>query len=792
MMHCIHLIIVLDSPLLFTLIRCRAFDMHATSRRLRRIECHMAPAPASPPDDHVRPSATSSPPPPLSCLPRHVVLSPAVRAALQSRSPVVALESTIITHGMSWPANLETALQVEAAALSLNCTPATIAILDGRIHVGLSRAELERLGQLGQSCRKCSTRDLAVVVAEKGNGSTTVAATMRIAHWCGIRVFATGGVGGVHRGVEETGDISADLEELSRTPVAVVCAGVKSILDIARTLEFLETKGVPVLTVSSDPAAPFPAFFSADSGCRSPLVVPTAIECADIIHHQDELGLSNGVLIANPIPATSAAEGRRMEDATQSALREMRERRIHGSAVTPFLLLRIAELTGGESLTANIALILNNVRLASRIAIELRRREDGDTQPPPPSDPSTPPLTVVVVGAVNWDLIGRPAPGTPFILGTSSPGIVERHWGGVGRNIAEALGRLEHRPLLIAPVGEDGEAEQCIRHCAAVGVRPDGFVKLPKHKTSIYLAVMDESNDLFCTITHMDASDAFVPALLPPLPTASTLRLFIVDSNLPSETIARIAEHAALLSVPVLWEPTSIEKSARGHGPFLQGRFALSTPSAAELLAMAERVGWAGAAHSDTKAELKGRDRYLFNHDDEAIRAQAALLLRAVQAPAPTQPGGSRPPASVHLVIKRGSRGVLLASRRMVNQRAATEARGGRSDEEPLVLFTALTTRPLPSIVSSSGAGDTLCGAMAGRLLQSATRVGDDIDELKEAIREGMRAAELTLMSHLSVSPELTRAKLRERAVGSTIDSTGLQSSHSSSAHSVAITPPAC
>ena len=374
----------------------------------------------------------------LSSLNRHIVISPAVRSALLSSSPVIALESTIISHGMPYPQNVETARRVEEAARALQVTPATIAILDGKICVGLTDEQLQRLGQLGLSCRKCSRRDLALIVAQKGNGSTTVAATMLIAHAVSIRIFATGGVGGVHRGVEQSMDVSADLEELSRTGVAVVCAGVKSILDIPRTLEYLETGGVPVLTLSSNPAAPFPAFFSVDSGCPSPAVLPTVRDCAAVVLHQAELGLSTGLLIAVPVPAEAAGDGARMEAATRQALQEAEAKGVRGSEVTPFLLLRIAELTGNDSLTANIALILNNVRTAAQLAIELQRlqaeteqQQNGTVQTsgpasalaqlpaavsPSPSSPSSPP-SVIVCGGINQDIIGRPAPDVPLPAG---------------------------------------------------------------------------------------------------------------------------------------------------------------------------------------------------------------------------------------------------------------------------------------------------------------------------------------------------------------------------------------
>ena len=735
--------------------------MHATNHhRLARVERHLTPLPA-----HTSSSPSPSTPPTshitslLSNLPQHVVLSPAVRSALVSNFPIVALESTIISHGMPYPQNVQTALSVEAAAVALHCTPATIAILAGRIHVGLTHEQLEQLGRLGLQCTKCSTRDLAVLVAKGGNGSTTVAATMRIAAMCGIAVFATGGVGGVHRGVEATGDVSADLEELARTPVTVVCAGVKSLLDIPRTLEYLETKGVPVLTLSPSPSAPFPAFFSADSGCPSPVVLPTPAACAAVIHHHGQLGLPSGVLIAVPIPSQFAAEGQRMEEATQRALAEMREKRIAGRDVTPFLLLRIAELTGGESLTANIQLIHNNVKAASILATELKRLESSAPAPAGPSSSvaassSAAGVRVVVAGAVNRDIIGRPANNTPFLLGTSSPGIIERHLGGVGRNIAEALGRLEHQPLLIAAVGADKEADDVIEQCAQVGIRTDGFVRVPGLSTSTYLAVMDESNDLFCTITHMDCSDAFLPPLLPPLPSSPSVRLFIIDGNLPSATISHLAEHAFRHSIPTLFEPVSIEKSARGHTPFLHGLFTLTTPSAAELLAMAERVGYSPPSPPPEKWEgAKGRDRYLSNDADDAVRQQATMLLAAVQVPA------QQPSRWVHLVCKRGGRGVMLVSRRV-----GGEGGGGVGQ----VQVREVRGRRLASIVSSSGAGDTMCGAMASHLLLSDRRVGDDVEGLVRAIEEGMRAAELTLQSHRSVSPQLTRAKLRELTMAAT------------------------
>jgi len=298
-------------------------------------------------------------------------VAPAVQSALQSGQPVVALESTIISHGMPYPRNVETAASVEATVRENGATPATIAILDGRVKVGLSMDEIERLGRQGSKVMKCSRRDLPLVVARKLDGATTVAATMIAAEMAGIRVFATGGIGGVHRGVEETMDISADLEELAQTSVTVVCAGIKSMLDIGRSLEYLETKGVPVLGYGTDT---LPAFYARDSGFAVPWRVDTAAEVALLMRSKMEMGLRGGILIGVPIPAELALAGDAIEKLIKEALADMHERNISGKDTTPFLLENIAKRSGGLSLDANIQLVINNARVAARIAVEFARQ----------------------------------------------------------------------------------------------------------------------------------------------------------------------------------------------------------------------------------------------------------------------------------------------------------------------------------------------------------------------------------------------------------------------------------
>lgn len=293
-------------------------------------------------------------------------IAPEITAALQAGQPVVALESTIISHGMPYPRNVETALRVEATVREHGAIPATIAILEGRLKVGLSESDIGRLGEKGQQVIKSSRRDLPFVVMRREDGATTVAATMVIAAMANIRVFATGGIGGVHRGVEETMDVSADLEELARTNMAVVCAGVKSVLDIGRTLEYLETRGVPVIGYRTDA---LPAFYTRDSGFAVDYRIDSAKDAAVAMKVKRDLRMAGGMLIANPIPVEHALDPADIEEVIDDAIREMNIEGITGKNTTPYLLAKIAERTGGRSLDANIELVLNNARVAAEIAV---------------------------------------------------------------------------------------------------------------------------------------------------------------------------------------------------------------------------------------------------------------------------------------------------------------------------------------------------------------------------------------------------------------------------------------
>ena len=296
---------------------------------------------------------------------KYLDVNPEVAAAVAEGRPVVALESTIISHGMPYPQNVETALNVEKIIREAGAVPATIAIIGGRLKAGLTAEEIEYFGKKGQAIAKASRRDLAVLCARGEDGATTVTTTMMIAHMAGIKVFATGGIGGVHRGAETTMDISADLEELAHTPVMVVCAGAKSILDLGLTLEYLETHGVPVIGFGTEE---LPAFYTRSSGFKVDYRIDTPEELAAAFKAQNDMGLGGGMLVTNPIPEEYSMDPAVINQAIDQAVSECEANGIHGKATTPFLLARVAELTGGNSLASNIQLVYNNARLAARTA----------------------------------------------------------------------------------------------------------------------------------------------------------------------------------------------------------------------------------------------------------------------------------------------------------------------------------------------------------------------------------------------------------------------------------------
>ncbi len=300
---------------------------------------------------------------------RYIDMTPEVKEALETGKPVVALESTIISHGMPYPKNVQTAMAVENVIRENGAVPATIAIIKGRLKVGLTPDELEYFGKKGMAINKTSRRDIPMIVARGDDGATTVAATMIIASMAGIQIFATGGIGGVHRGAETTMDISADLDEFVKTPVMVICAGAKAILDLNLTMEYLETKGIPVYCYQTDE---LPAFYTRHSGIKAPFRADSPEELASIWNTKRELGIEGGFIVANPIPEQYSMDPVRINAAIDEAIAEMNKLGIHGKETTPYLLDKVQKLTGGDSLESNIKLVLNNAALAANIAKNLK------------------------------------------------------------------------------------------------------------------------------------------------------------------------------------------------------------------------------------------------------------------------------------------------------------------------------------------------------------------------------------------------------------------------------------
>lgn len=299
---------------------------------------------------------------------QYLDVAPEVAEAIKAGKPVVALESTIISHGMPYPQNVETALNVEKIIRDNGAIPATTAIINGRLKAGLSKDEIEYLGKKGLEVTKVSRRDIPVIVARKMDGASTVATTMIIAAMAGIKIFATGGVGGVHRGAQQTFDISADLDELSQTPVTVVCAGAKAILDLPLTLEYLETKGVTVLGYQTEE---LPAFYTRKSGLKVDYRVDSPKELAATIKAKHDLGMKGGLLVTNPIPEEYSMDSEAINKAINEAIEEAKANHIHGKETTPFLLAKVKDITGGDSLDSNIQLVYNNAKLAAETAVEL-------------------------------------------------------------------------------------------------------------------------------------------------------------------------------------------------------------------------------------------------------------------------------------------------------------------------------------------------------------------------------------------------------------------------------------
>ncbi|XP_072340736.1 uncharacterized protein [Scyliorhinus torazame] len=479
-----------------------------------------------------------------------VKLHPKVSEAIAKKEAVLALESTIITHGMPYPHNLNTAKEVEQIVKEHGVVPATVGIVKGKIHVGLSDSDLQYLAE-NKKMLKASRRDLPYILTKGLSAGTTVSATMMIAHKVGIPLLVTGGIGGVHHDGQNTLDISTDLTELGRNPVTVISAGVKSILDIGRTLEYLETHGVCVATFGK--SRDFPAFFLPKSGFQSAYNVTDEEEAAQLIVNAHKFGQDSSVLIAVPIPEEQAASGLVIDDAIQQAVQEARNKGIRGKDVTPFILDRVYELTKGISLTANIALIKNNAKVGSRIACALTRQSyhKYSTLSQPPREKLGAHEKLVVIGGCNVDFIAKAKQGNLMFNGPTNRSTMHQTIGGVGRNLADCLSRLGLTPLFISALGKDANGDRVLRFCSHMDT--SAVVMLPEHCTAVYCAVIAANGELSVGLGDMDIhwqiTEQYVSKFKVQLQSAS---LVCLDGNIPTSTINYVCSFAEEHGIPEL------------------------------------------------------------------------------------------------------------------------------------------------------------------------------------------------------------------------------------------------
>ncbi|XP_043263251.1 pseudouridine-metabolizing bifunctional protein C1861.05 [Colletes gigas] len=486
-----------------------------------------------------------------------------VAMAKKNGVPIVALESTIITHGMPYPDNLKTAIKVENAVRSKGAVPATIAILNGQVHVGLNQEQLETLAntQVAKTI-KCSHRDISSIVSQNLNGGTTVSATMLLAHLSGIPIMATGGIGGVHRGAESTFDISTDLIELGRTPVAVVCSGVKSILDIEKTLEHLETQGVPVIKIGK--TNHFPAFYCTETfnKIETPHKVSSSKEAANILKYQIKLGLRTGLLFAVPIPKTYALDPKEMELAICKALESAKCKDITGKNVTPFLLEELNKITKGQSLQANAALVENNANVAAEIAVNLVERYQSVSNSAATKCFLSPERNPVVIGGAVMDTTLQVKESEMKDDGRTHAGRSRENCGGVGRNIANALVNLGlNTTRLISVVGDDRPGEAIIKNLGDGGQTVE---RLSNTSTARYTAIIDYKGECRFGIGEMDLFASISPNLIKKYQSYVENASFIVlDGNPPLDTIKYVLDLAIYSKIPVWYEPTDVKKATK-------------------------------------------------------------------------------------------------------------------------------------------------------------------------------------------------------------------------------------
>ncbi|OCL14676.1 hypothetical protein AOQ84DRAFT_330647 [Glonium stellatum] len=747
-------------------------------------------------------------------------ISDEVQEALNSKKPVVALETTIYTHGFPYPDNVALASHLESVVRINGGVPATIGIIDGVARVGLSPEELIQLTSSAghENTLKISRRDLGFVcglrlAGKRFNGGTTIAGTMVLAHLAGIKVFGTGGLGGVHRGAESTMDISADLTELGRTPVTVISSGCKSFLDIPRTLEYLETQGVGVGTFADgrQGKVDFPAFWSRESGVKSPMVIQNEIEAAAIIHAQMSLPLSSGLFFANPIPEEASIPKHEIDTIIEEAIRQADAAGASGKDNTPFILSKIKELSGGKSIPANRALIESNVRRAAIVARELAILETthaeatggnlnhitpsvqsnlsysppagnaAHTLKPPPSGPSqiTPKSDIIVAGAlaVDFSCDYAPLPGSaaPVVISpqlkTSNPSIISHTLGGVGHNIAKAAHFMGSSVRLYSAVGDDLSGRAALAQLASEGIQTSGIdIRNQPHRTAQYVAVNDAHKDLMLAMADMGilesiTAEDITARWLSDLNQAKP-KCLLVDANWTSPTLHAWLRSGKKAGALTAFEPVSTAKATRLFTPspniseaipvFPNHLADLATPNIHELSSLH------GAA---TRLDLFSTPDWWRVIDALGIPSSGLRVALSVTT-SPDLVNQGLPQQSIQLLpfiptilTKLGPMGVLLTMLLKAN-----DPRLSSPESSPYVLSRCTNGDPEVGgvyvrlfkpkkalgpgeVVSVNGVGDTFLGALVASISRGQ-RIEDVIDLAQ-------KAAVLSLKSREAVSPEL-------------------------------------
>lgn len=651
-----------------------------------------------------------------------ICLTDEVKNALDCNIPVVALESTIISHGMPYPQNLDVAFKIEQTVRDNGCIPATIAIIDGIPKIGLTRNDLEILAGKNKNINvvKASRRDLSFVCTNKITAGTTVASTMILANMAGIKVFATGGIGGVHRGAEYTFDVSADLYELAKTPVTVVCAGIKSILDIPKTLEVLETNGVPVITYKSDI---FPAFFSNNSGCPAVINLSSTKNIAEVInYHHNRLKLQSGIVVGvpNPDPMNSVE----IEDTIKNAVELAKIENVTGAKLTPYILAKLEKITHGKSLDANISLVLNNAKIASDIAKELIEIETvssttciSNSTKNISFNSTKRAYDFIGFGGAVIDIIGKPY--IPLIHKTSNPGFLKFGHGGVARNICEAIARKNKSNKsigLVSIVANDQFGQDLLKNLEIKGIDTTHVKILNEIKddrTATYTAVHDSNGALSVSIADMEIFKKIDRNQVErAIKNAHNRSIILLDGNLSVELFQHIINIASLRQCTIVFDTTSDFKCTLPIITSTLNKIHMIKPNLSELIVLMRKcIELQLIIHSSTIEESLNNIRSGANNINDIENVAKSLFSLMIKD---CEPNTLK---KKHLLVSMGGNGIMWIHHNTSSMGSSSPSR----NEENIVSKVIPIRRKLSLSTSShfNGAGDVFFAGVIHELLLS-------------------------------------------------------------------------